>query len=140
VRANAPDTFEGQPVGFTRTFFESISPQQAGTDNPGILGLFDLEVWGAPISPPRRDPTNAGFVYQRFQRGIMHFAAGQGTRGVLLADYLKAILRDRDLPADLREQALTSRFFAQYCPGAERWLCRPAELPSTDLTFAFEPG
>jgi hypothetical protein len=140
VRANAPDTFEGQPVGFTRTFFESISPRQAGTDNPGVLGLFDLEVWGAPISAPRRDPSNANFVYQRFQRGIMHFAAGQGTRGILLADYLKAILRDRDLPADLREQALASRFFAQYCPGAERWLCRPTELPGTDLTFAFEQG
>jgi hypothetical protein len=140
VRDNAPDTVEGQPVGFARVFFESISPRQAGTDNPGILGLFDLEVWGAPISRPQHDPSNANFIYQRFQRGVMHFTAGQGTRGILLADYLKAILRDRDLPADLREQSQGSRFFAQYCPGAERWLCRPADMPGADLTFAFEPG
>jgi hypothetical protein len=140
VRDNAPDTVEGQPVGFARVFFESISPRQAGTDNPGILGLFDLEVWGAPISRPQHDPSNANFIYQRFQRGVMHFTAGQGTRGILLADYLKAILRDRDLPADLREQSQGSRFFAQYCPGAERWLCRPADMPGADLAFAFEPG
>jgi len=26
----------------------------------------------------------------------------------------------------------------QYCPGMPQWVCRPAELPATDLTFAFE--
>ena len=28
----------------------------------------------------------------------------------------------------------------QYCPGTPGWLCRPAELPGTDLTNAFEPS
>ncbi len=145
VRANAPDSFANQPVQFGATFFNTVSPEQAGTDDPGILGLLALEVWGAPISRPQADPTNANFIYQRFQRGIMHFTAGQGTRGILLADYLKQILLGSEraganLPGDLREQAQGSRYFAQYCPGAERWLCRPAELPGTDLTFAFERG
>jgi len=58
----------------------------------------------------------------------------------LLADYLKAILRDRELPADLRQQARTSRFFGQYCPGQPAAVCRPSDLPATDLTYAFESG
>jgi hypothetical protein len=137
VRANAPDAFDDQPVGFGRTFFGLITAQMAGRDDP----LFDLEVWGAPISRPARDPANSQFVYQRFQRGVMHFDGGTGrTAGLLLADYLKQVMRDRDLPADLRQQAQGTRFFAQYCVGAPRWLCRPADLPATDLTLAFEPG
>jgi hypothetical protein len=137
VRANTPDAFEGQPVGFGRTYFGLITAQQAGSDDP----LFDLEVWGAPISRPQRDPSNGNFVYQRFQRGIMHYDGTPGhTFGLLLADYLKAIMRDRELPADLREAAKGNRFFAQYCVGAPRWLCRPNDLPATDLTQAFEPA
>jgi hypothetical protein len=137
VRSNAPDTFDGLNVAFGRTFFSLVSPATSGTDNP----LVDLEIWGAPISQPRRDPTNANFVYQRFQRGVMHFDATTGrTQGLLLADYLKAILRGRDLPADLAQTARASRYFDQYCPAATRWVCRPSDLPATDLTFAFEPG
>jgi hypothetical protein len=129
IRVNAPDVFEGQPVAFSKTFF--------GIETP----LINLEVWGAPISRPARDPTNAGFVYQRFQRGVMHFDQATGrTQGLLLADYLKAILRDREVPADLRTQAKGSRFFAQYCPTAPKSLCRPNDLPATDLTYAFEQG
>jgi hypothetical protein len=129
VKTNAPDVLDGQPVGFSKTFF--------GVENP----LINLEVWGAPISRPSRDPTNAGFVYQRFQRGVMHFDQATGrTQGLLLADYLKAILRDREVPADLRAQAKNSRFFAQYCPTAPKAVCRPNDLPASDLTYAFEQG
>lgn len=137
VRASAPDTFDGQPVEFGRTFRGLITAQMAGSADP----LFDLEVWGAPISRPQRDPDNSDFVYQRFQRGIMHFDARTGqTSGLLLADYLKAIMRDRDVPPDLLADARSSRFFAQYCVGAPHWLCRPGDLPGTDLTLAFEPA
>jgi hypothetical protein len=132
VRASAPDSFEGLAVGFGRTFLAAV----AG-DNP----LLDLEIWGAPISRPRRDPGNTNFVYQRFQRGVMHFDAVSGrTQGLLLADYVKGILRGRDLPADLAQAARGSKYFAQYCPGSARWVCRAGELPATDLTFAFESG
>jgi hypothetical protein len=134
VRDNAPDSFEGQTVGFGKTFFGMFI---AAGDNP----LINLEVWGAPISRPRRDPGNDHFVYQRFQRGIMHFDANTGrTHGLLLADYLKAILRGRDLPADLGQAAKGSKYFGQYCPDTSRWVCRPGDLAATDLTFAFEQG
>jgi hypothetical protein len=33
-----------------------------------------------------------------------------------------------------------SRFLGQYSPGAPGWVARPAELPNSDLTAAFEPG
>jgi hypothetical protein len=141
VAANAPDDWQGQPVRFGATFLSLITPEIAGTDDPAILGLLNLELWGAPISEPAADPNNPSFVYQRFQRGIMHFDAASGvTRGILVADYLKAILRGVDLPPDLAEQAAASSMFAQYCPGVPAWVCRADELPGSDLTFAFEIG
>lgn len=149
VRDNAVDQYQGQPVNFGQTFINSVSPQQANTSDPNILGLLDLEIWGAPISQPAIDPGNSNFIYQRFQRGIMHYTAGQGTRGILLADYVKQILfgptlpggaSNPNLPPDLAGQAQGSKYFGQYCPGGTRWLCRPNALPDSDLTFAFEPG
>src|SRR5205823_4070602 len=99
-----------------------------------------LEVWGAPISLPRRGPANVGFIYQRFQRGIMHYCAGVGTDSILLADYLKALGMGKEVPPDQAAQAAGSRIVSQYCPGALAWLCRPCDLPGTDLMFAFERG
>jgi hypothetical protein len=133
VHSNAPDSFESLAVSFGNTFFNS---------GLGSNPLIALEVWGAPISRPQRDPNNANFVYQRFQRGVMHFDATTGrTQALLLADYLKAILRGKDLPADLAVAARGSKYFAQYCPNNNtRWMCRPGDLPGTDLTFAFEPA
>ena len=73
-----------------------------------------LEVWGAPTSKPAYDPTNRNFIYQRFQRGIMHYDKACGcTQGLLLADYLKALLTGERLPADLatpgRHQSAAAR-------------------------------
>jgi hypothetical protein len=109
---------------------------------PDLAALLNLEMWGFPTSQPAFDPANRRFVYQRFQRGIMHFDASTGvTRGILLSDYFKGIILGEPgptLPPDLLAQAATSRFFRQYCPGQPNWVCRPSELPGTDLTFAFE--
>jgi len=125
VNTNVPDTWQGHPVNFLQTF--------------NTLG--GLTIWGAPISQPAADPANANFIYQRFQRGIMHFDGTQNvTQRILLADYLKAILTNQNVPPDLLAQSKNSRFFDQYCPGQAGWLCRPAELSGTDLTFAFEKG
>jgi hypothetical protein len=130
LKAATPKVSDPDYAAAIRDFLRANSPD-----------VVDLEVWGAPISRPLPDPNNSDFVYQRFQRGIFHRIFSQGaTRGILLADYLKAILRDRDLPADLRDQARESRFLAQYCPSSPGWLCRPGELEGTDLTFAFEQG
>ncbi len=140
VRQTVPDEWENEPVRFGETFFGLVTAEQAGTDEPALLGLLNLEVWGAPNSLPMRDPNNADFVYQRFQRGIMHYDRATGvTRGILLADAFKQVLRDSaELPPDLRGQALGSRFFAQYCPNGPRGLCRVLEM--ADLRFAFEEG
>jgi hypothetical protein len=124
VQTNVPDTALGQPVNFFQTF--------------NTLG--GLTIWGAPISAPQADPANGNFVYQRFQRGIMHFVVGQGTQSILLADYLKAIMMNKDVPPDLLGQSRETRFFNQYCPGQTMWLCRPNDLAGTDLTFAFVQG
>lgn len=124
VQQNVPDTFNGQQVNFLQHF----------------NATGGLVIWGAPISQPAPDPSNGGFIYQRFQRGIMHFIAGTGTESILLADYLKAILMAQNVPLDLQAQSQESRFWGQYCPGNAQWLCRPNNLPGTDLTFAFVQG
>jgi hypothetical protein len=109
VRSNAQDTFDGQKVNFQTTFFNTITPDIAGTDDPNIVGLLDLEIWGAPTSKPAYDPANHNFIYQRFQRGIMHYDTTCGcTQGLLLADYLKALITGDNLPADLATQATNS--------------------------------
>jgi hypothetical protein len=124
VEANVPDTYNGMPVNFFQTF--------------NTLG--GLQIWGAPISAPMPDPGNSNFIYQRFQRGVMHFTSPSTTESILLADYLKAIITNQNVPTDLADQSRESRYFAQYCPNAPMWLCRPADLPGTDLTFAFVQG
>jgi len=124
VQANVPDTFGGQPVNFLQTF--------------NTLG--GLTIWGAPISNPQPDPANANFIYQRFQRGVMHYTVGSGTQSILLADYLKAIIMNQNVPPDLAAQSRETRFFNQYCPTSALSLCRASDLPGTDLTFAFVNG
>ena len=132
VQQVVPDQWNGAPVNFQSTFFATGG----------------LEIWGAPISNPAYDPGNRDFIYQRFQRGIMHYTTGQGTRGVLLADYFKAIMlgpekaaqKGASLPPDLNDEAKSSKFYTQYCPGNNLWLCRPQDMPGSDLTFAFEAG
>jgi hypothetical protein len=142
VQATAPVMFEGLPVRFFATFITTV-PGVNPAAAPDLAALVNLEIWGFPTSRPAFDPANQAFVYQRFQRGILHFDAATGaTRGVLLADYFKGILAGRpgpSLPPDLAAQAAASRFFRQYCPASRQSLCRPDELPGTDLTFAFEP-
>jgi hypothetical protein len=135
----APDAFGGLPVDFYATFVTTVRGVDANADaNTAVL--VNLEVWGFPTSAPQFDPHNRGFVYQRFQRGIMHFDASTGvTQGILLADFFKAIITGRDLPPDLAAEAGGSRFLAQYCPDAPGWVCRPSELPGSDFTLAFEP-
>jgi hypothetical protein len=129
IQSVVPDTFNGQPVNFWQTFMKDGA----------------LEVMGAPISHPQPDPSNANFIYQRFQRVILHYRQGIGTEPLLLADYLKQIMigpNAPSLPQDLQQQASSSKFFGQYCKGAQNWICRQSDLPvtSNNLTFAFEQG
>jgi hypothetical protein len=133
IQANAVDDFDGQPVNFGSTFFHTITPDIAGTDDPTILGLLDLEIWGAPTSRPAYDPANHNFIYQRFQRGIMHYDANCGcTQGLLLADYLKDLLTGQNLPQDLAQQAVSSPLL--------RATVNATGLPGTTFGNAFVPG
>jgi hypothetical protein len=131
IQTNTPDTFNGQPVNFWQTF----------------SARGGLEILGAPISQPQPDPTNASFIYMRFQRVILHFhpttGGGTITDPLLLADNQKQNMLDPNAPSNpqnLQQQASGSRFFGQYCRGGTHWLCRPDALGGTDLTFAFEQG
>ena len=141
VQNQAPDTFDGEPVHFGQTFSNTVTLQDGaapGQPDPSLLPLMDLEVWGAPTSKPARDPHNPNFIYQRFQRGIMHYDKGCGcTQGLLLADYFKALLVGENVPADLAAQARESRFFKQYDARKANGLARPNDLPRTDLSQAF---
>lgn len=142
VQQHAPDTWDGMPVNFYHTFLTTIGAEDAfpADGDPALLPLINLELWGVPVSTPQRDPTNPKFVYLRFQRGVMHYDAATGqTLGLLLADYFKAVLTVKGLPPDLAEAAQTSRYYKQYVPGQPNALARPAELPGTDLSNAFEP-
>ncbi len=56
-----------------------------------------------------------------------------------MADAFKSVLTGQPEPRDLMQQVAGSRFHAQYCPGPPNWLCRPDELPDTNLTLAFHP-
>jgi hypothetical protein len=141
VRSVAPDTWNGLPVRFFQTFNETVPLTPETEANPDLRTLLDLEIWGLPTSQPTYDPGNLGFVYQRFQRGIMHYRTDCGcTNGILVGDYLKAVITGRDLPPDLADEMRGSRYFGQYARGAPGWIARPADLPDSDLTAAFEPG
>ena len=141
VAEHTPDVWNGLPVRFRDTFLTTVRYEEAFPDRavgPGIMPSINLELWGIPTSQPAADPGNAGFAYLRFQRGIMHFDSATGaTQGLLLADYLKAIITGQGLPADLEAAARTSRFYRQYDPSRPLALARPAELPGTDLSGAF---
>jgi hypothetical protein len=105
LAANVPDEWEGDLVSFASAFGASVSFEDAfpeGDGNADLLPLFNLEVWGLPTSKPVRDPANSEFVYQRFQRGILHYdATGGWTQGVLLGDEWKSqLLRLGALPAE----------------------------------------
>jgi hypothetical protein len=142
VQQHAPDVVAGAPVHLDATFLGTVSARTAFPDggDASVLPGIDLELWGVPTSSAAVDPTNHGFVYLRWQRGIMMYDASCScTQGILLADYLKAILTGQNLPADLAQEAADSPFLDQYDPTMPKWVHNPGLLPDTDLTNAFTP-
>ena len=141
---NAPDVFDGNQVNFFQTFSTTVTYDDAFPNGDGpdtLVPLFNLQIWGAPTSKPAIDPNNNNFIYQRFQRGIMHFDKNCNcTQGLLLADYLKSLLTGQNLPPDLEAQARTSRYYRQYAPGQPLSIARANDLVGSDLTNAFVPG
>jgi len=115
VAANASESVDGEPVGFLTTFQTSVELAEAfpqGNADANLLPLLNLQLWGLPTSKPAYDPNNHEFIYQRFQRGVMHYDRGcRCTQGLLLADYLKDLLTGVRLPDDLAAQAGGSPLF-----------------------------
>lgn len=144
VRRVAPDQWMGLPVGFQRTFSSSVTAAEVFVGvpaNPALLPGIQLELWGVPTSQPMADPNNSNFVFQRWQRGVMHYdRTTSSTQGLLLADYFKSILTGSNLPSDVADAARNSRFFQQYDPSRPRSVARPDQLPDTDMTNAFAGG
>ena len=91
-----PNDYAGQPVNFLNTFLGTVTLETAfpnGGGDPALLPLLNLEIWGAVTSAPRTDPNNRDFIYQRFQRGIMHYHADcLCTEQILLADWFKSVM------------------------------------------------
>jgi hypothetical protein len=135
------DTWNGLPVNFQTTFLNTVACADAfGNDScdPSQLPAFALELWGLPTSLPTLDPLNNEFVYQRFQKGIMHFSRATGlTQGLLLGDWLKRVIVGVDLSPDISADVRHSRFYAQYAPSRPLALDRPSDLPDTSLAQAF---
>src|SRR5579864_2610029 len=104
INVYVPDSWNGLPVNFQQTFLNTVTCADAfGTDacDPTQLPQMDLDMWGLPTSLPTSDPLNSDFVYQRFQRGIMHFSRTSGlTQGLLLGDWLKRVMMGVDLSPD----------------------------------------
>jgi hypothetical protein len=143
VQGRAPDRFNERTVNFYQTFANTVPFQVAFPNggDPNLLTGINLEMWGIPTSNPAADPNNANFIYQRWQRGIMHYRAECNcTEAILLADYLKAIITGQNLPGDLDQQAQSSPFYKQYDPSQPQWVKDRARLPNTDMTSAFVQG
>lgn len=143
MRQNAPNQFNNRPVRFFDTFMSTVDLATAfpgGGGNPSLLPLLNLEIWGVVTSRPAADPANAGFIYQRTQRSIMHYQEScQCTERILLALWFKTVITGDGLPADLAGDMANSPYIRQYSPGSPGWLARPAALPNTDMTNAFTP-
>lgn len=137
VGEHVPDAWQGRDVGFLREFLAA-----APVDVPSHLReLAALEIWGLPLSRPMPEPANASFVYQRFQRGVMHFDSATGaTGGLLLGDHLKSLITGHGLRSTLADAASDNPLLRQYAPGMPLDMRRSTAIPGTDLTHAFRPS
>jgi len=141
VRKVSPNTWNGVQVKFFDLFNNTVPVDIAFpgiTPSTGLVTLANMEIWGLPTSQPAADPGNGGFIYQRYQRGIMHYEDTCGcSHGILVGDWFKSVITGQNLPADLSQDMQSSRFLRQYSSGSPGWVARPAQLPNTDLTAAF---
>jgi hypothetical protein len=137
-----PDDWNGRDVNFHATFVDSVTcSEEVGPDeacDPALLAALGLEIWGLPTSRPMADPSNKDFIYQRFQRGVMHYSASTGlTQALLLGDWFKRVLMGSDVPADAQKDLEGSPFLGQYAPSRPLGVARPAVLTDTTLATAF---
>jgi hypothetical protein len=144
IQQVSPNTFNGIQVGFFSLFNETVPISVAFpgiSPSTGLVTLANMEIWGLPTSAPAADPGNGGFIYQRYQRGIMHYEdTCRCSHGILVGDWFKSVITGQNLPSDLSQDMQNSRYLRQYDSRSPGWVARPAQLPNTDMTGAFEPG
>jgi hypothetical protein len=140
--AMVPDLWNGQPVRFLETYLQAL-PE--GSPEERLQAA--VEIWGLPVSRPTPDPHNPQFIYQRFQRGILHYDAAHGvTWGILLGDALKDVVTGQVLAPDLAENIDSSPYWQLYDPSQVDALAKGAQTRlqlapiSTNLALAFFPG
>jgi hypothetical protein len=138
VREQVPDDLDHVHLGFQRAYF-------AATESDGVA----LELWGAPLSAAVPEPGDPALVTQRFQRALLEYDGHtQTTRTFPIGEVFRDALRDApEFAAEAREELARlgpngqpNPYFDQYCPLVPASVCRPLELPRTDLSFAFEAG
>jgi hypothetical protein len=142
ITSAAPNQINQVVVNFLNTFRGSVTMAEAypnGGGNAGLLQGIWLEMWGVPISRPAADPANGNFIFQRWQRGIMHYdAATKTTQGMLLGDHFKSLLTGQNLPADLADQAKASPYLAKYDNTQATGIKAGQVLANANLKDAFE--
>jgi hypothetical protein len=141
VNTYVSDTWNDDQVNFLTTYLETVTCQDAFGDepcDPSQLAADAFELWGLPTSLPTPDPLNNDFIYQRFERGIMHYSRTTGlTQGLLVGDWLKRVMVGLNLSPDLDASVRASRVYGQFTPGKPLGLARPDDLPNTSLAQAF---
>ena len=139
--SEALDNWNDLPVNFGSTFRGTITcgdlPAIQACDDRRLL-VAALDVWGLPTSAPAADPSDSDKVYLRFQRGIMQFSQSSGqTQAIPLGTWFKRVLIGSDVPDDMLQDVVGSRYFAQYAPALSLGVARPSDLPATSLAAAF---
>ena len=64
-RANAPDSFDSEPVNFLTTFNSTVQPVgrvPTGRWRRHLAAALNLQLWGLPTSAPAQDPNNHDFI------------------------------------------------------------------------------
>jgi hypothetical protein len=143
IRASAPDSFDGAPVGFYQAFIGTVQYEDAFPNGGerSLLAGFDQEVWGLPVSQPMRDAQDPDIILLRWERGVMVWSKQTGTvSAVPLGDTFKSVLTGQGLGPERTAAATGSPFLLQMNADAANGVARPGELPDTDLTAAFQPG
>lgn len=143
IRANAPDQWEGLPVGFHQKFLETVRAEDALTNGgePGLLPGFSHEVWGVPVSRPVRDAQDPDVILLRWERGVMAFSRQSASVSTIpLGEAFKAVLTGEGLGPERTAAAQGSQFLLQYQPGAPDAVARANDLPATVLVNAFTQG
>ena len=141
IRANAPEQWEGEPVGFHSAFLQTVRLRDAfptGGGDAGLLPGFAQEIWGLPVSQPMRDPQVPDVIYLRWERGVMAYdRRANQVQVAQLGEMFKAVITGENLLTDLAAVAERSPYYGQFDPNALNGVARPAELPRMVLAGAF---